>query len=67
MDTEDNITMGQRLRRIRKARGKSLRVLADLTGGVVSFGTLSDIENGKAPLDSLRLITALANALEIAP
>ncbi|MGH3980410.1 MAG: helix-turn-helix domain-containing protein [Pseudonocardiaceae bacterium] len=67
MDTEDNITMGQRLRRIRKARGKSLRVLADLTGGVVSFGTLSDIENGKAPLDSLRVVTALAQALEIAP
>ncbi|MGH4020274.1 MAG: helix-turn-helix domain-containing protein [Pseudonocardiaceae bacterium] len=67
MDAEDNITIGQRLRRIRKARGKSLRVVADLTGGVASFGHLSDIENGKAPLDSLKLITALAKVLQIAP
>ncbi|MGH4019561.1 MAG: helix-turn-helix domain-containing protein [Pseudonocardiaceae bacterium] len=61
----DAVTIGQRLRRIRKARGKTLKVVADLAG--TSVGHLSEIENGKTPLDSLRLITALANALEIAP
>ncbi|MGH3979727.1 MAG: hypothetical protein ACRDRZ_12125 [Pseudonocardiaceae bacterium] len=35
MDTADNITtIGQRLGRIRTARSKSLRVVADLTGPV---------------------------------
>ncbi|MGI9063022.1 MAG: helix-turn-helix domain-containing protein [Pseudonocardiaceae bacterium] len=64
-DTEDNVTIGTRLRRIRKSRGKSLRVVAGLAG--TSYGHLSEIENGKAPLDSLRLIKDLAYALEVAP
>lgn len=64
MDADD-VTIGQRLRRIRQARGKSLRVVAGLAG--VSFGHLSEIENGNRPLDSLSLIKGLAYALEIAP
>ena len=58
-------TIGRRLRRIRHARGKSLRVIAGLAG--VSVGHLSEIENGLTALDRRSLIVALANALEIAP
>ncbi|MGH4018041.1 MAG: helix-turn-helix domain-containing protein [Pseudonocardiaceae bacterium] len=65
VDTEDNITMGRRLRRIRLARRKTQQVVADRAG--ISKGYLSMLERGERTLDSLRLIVALAGALEIAP
>ncbi len=68
MDGDDDArTIGARLRQIRKSRDKSLRVVADLTGGVVSASTLSRIENGLRALDSRSEIVAIANVLQIAP
>lgn len=61
----DDRTIGRRLRAIRLARRKSLRVVAGLAG--ISHGQLSKIENGKSALDRRSLIVALANALEISP
>jgi transcriptional regulator with XRE-family HTH domain len=58
-------TIGRRLRRIRKARDKSLEVIAGLAG--MSIATLSRIENGLRALDSRSEIVALANALQVAP
>ncbi len=57
--------MGRRLRRIRRAQGKSLDVIAGLAG--ISKSYLSMLENGDRSLNSLKLIAALADALEIAP
>jgi hypothetical protein len=66
MDLDDDPrTVGRRLRRIRHARRKSLRVIAGLSG--ISEATLSRIENGLRALDSRSEIVALANALQIAP
>ena len=66
MDVDhDARTIGQRLRRIRSARRKSLRVVAGLAG--ISKSTLSQVERGERALDSLSEIVALANALQIAP
>ncbi|MGH3887123.1 MAG: helix-turn-helix domain-containing protein, partial [Pseudonocardiaceae bacterium] len=67
VDLEDARTIGARLRRIRKSRDKSLQVVADLTGGVVSASTLSRIENGLRVLDRRSEIVAIANVLQIAP
>jgi transcriptional regulator with XRE-family HTH domain len=58
-------TIGQTLRQIRKARGKSLAVVAGLAGISVSY--LSRLETGDRALDSRSLIVALANALDVAP
>lgn len=66
VDGEDPRTIGARLRRIRKARGKSLRVVAELSG-VLSAASLSRIENGLRTLDSRSEIVALANVLQISP
>ncbi|MGH3985318.1 MAG: helix-turn-helix domain-containing protein [Pseudonocardiaceae bacterium] len=57
--------IGRRLRQIRQARRKSLRVVAGLAG--VSSSHLHRIETGARPLDSLMLVLALADALQIAP
>jgi transcriptional regulator with XRE-family HTH domain len=65
MDAEEARTIGQRVLRIRKARGKTQEVIAGLAG--ISPPTLSRIENGKHPLDSLSQLVGLANALEIPP
>lgn len=65
IDTQEARTIGWRVRSIRKARNKSLEVIAGLAG--TSTATLSRIETGKIPLDNLTMIVALANALEIAP
>ncbi|MGH3823626.1 MAG: helix-turn-helix domain-containing protein [Pseudonocardiaceae bacterium] len=65
MDVGDARTIGQRLRRIRYSRGKSLRVVAGLAG--MSKSKLDRIERGEVALDSLSDIVALANALQIAP
>lgn len=58
-------TIGRRLREIRFARRKSLRVVAGLAG--ISPSYLSRLESGERALDRRSLIVALANALEIAP
>jgi transcriptional regulator with XRE-family HTH domain len=65
VDIEDARTIGRRLRQIRHARRKSLRVIAGLAG--ISEATLSRIENGLRALDSRSEIVALANALQVAP
>jgi Helix-turn-helix domain len=66
MDVGDEArTIGRRVRRIRKARDKSLEVIAGLSG--LSTATLSRIENGLRALDSRSEIVALANALQVAP
>lgn len=67
MDIEDARTIGARLHRIRKSRDKSLQVVAELTGGVVSASTLSRIENGLRALDRRSEIVAIANVLQVAP
>lgn len=61
----DSRTIGRRLREIRQARRKSLRVVAGLAG--ISAAHLSRLETGQRALDRRSLIVALANALEIAP
>jgi transcriptional regulator with XRE-family HTH domain len=65
VDIEDARTIGRRLRQIRHARRKSLRVIAGLAG--LSEATLSRIENGLRALDRHSEIVALADALQIAP
>lgn len=57
--------IGANLRQIRKARGKSLAVVAGLAG--ISPSYLSRLESGDRALDRRSLIVALANALEVAP
>lgn len=64
MEAEQARTIGWRLRRIRDARGKSLRVIAELAG--MSTSTLHRIERGQRAV-TLTEIIALATALEIAP
>jgi DNA-binding Xre family transcriptional regulator len=64
MDTDDTRMIGQRIRRIRHARDKSLQVIAGLAG--MSRSTLHRVEHGQREL-TLSEIVALANALEIAP
>jgi DNA-binding XRE family transcriptional regulator len=66
VDVDDDArTIGQRLRQIREARGKSLEVIAGLAG--ISRSHLSRIERGERPLDSRSETVALANALQISP
>ncbi|MGH3925955.1 MAG: helix-turn-helix domain-containing protein, partial [Pseudonocardiaceae bacterium] len=65
MDLEDARTIGQRLRRIRKARRKSLVVVAGLAA--ISKSRLDRIERGEVALDRISQIVALANALQISP
>ncbi len=65
MDLDDARTIGQRLRRIRKGRRKSLVVVAGLAG--MSKSQLDRIERGEVALDRISQIVALANALQIAP
>lgn len=62
---DDSLTIGRRLRQIRNARGKSLRVIAGLAG--ISSSHLHRIETGERSLDSRAQTVALANALQIAP
>ncbi|MFE9426505.1 helix-turn-helix domain-containing protein [Kitasatospora sp. NPDC006697] len=57
--------IGDRLRAARRRRGLSLRTLAGLSG--LSVGFLSMVENGRRHLDRTGHITALAEALRIAP
>ncbi|MGH4026605.1 MAG: helix-turn-helix domain-containing protein [Pseudonocardiaceae bacterium] len=65
MDSEEARTIGRRVKQIRYARRKSLRVVAGLAG--MSKDTLNRIERGERALDSRAEIAALANALHVAP
>lgn len=62
---DDARTIGRRVRQIRNARRKSLRVIAGLAG--ISAGHLSRLERGERALDSRSQTVALANALQVAP
>jgi len=64
MDADEARTIGRRVRQIRDARGKSLRVVAGLAG--MSASHLWRIEHGERALDLSELV-ALAEVLEIAP
>lgn len=64
MDVDETRTIGRRIRWIRNARDKSLRVIAGLAG--MSTSTLHRIERGQRDV-TLSEIVALASALEIAP
>jgi transcriptional regulator with XRE-family HTH domain len=61
----DARTIGARVRQVRNARRRSLRVVAGLAG--MSKSRLSQIERGERALDSISEIVALADALQIAP
>jgi len=66
VDVDDDArTIGRRLRQIRYARNKSLRVIAGLAG--ISKAHLSRLERGEVALDSRAQTVALANALQVAP
>lgn len=65
MDADEAITIGRRVKLIRKARGKPLRVVAELAG--MSRATLEQIESGQRALDKRSEIVALSNVLQIAP
>lgn len=62
---DDARTLGRRVKAIRLARRKSLRVVAGLAG--ISASHLQRIETGQRALDSLSLITSLAGVLQISP
>ncbi len=64
MDADETRAIGRRIRRIRKARDKSLQVVAGLAG--MSKSTLHRIERGQREL-TLAEIIALSNALQTAP
>jgi transcriptional regulator with XRE-family HTH domain len=59
----DEITIGARLRMLRRWRGKSQTELAGTAGLSPSF--ISMVENGRRPLDRRSHIAALANALNV--
>jgi transcriptional regulator with XRE-family HTH domain len=59
----DEVTIGARLRTLRRWRGKSQVQLAQLAGLSPSF--LSMVENGQRPLDRRSHIAALASALKV--
>ncbi|MGH4012427.1 MAG: helix-turn-helix domain-containing protein [Pseudonocardiaceae bacterium] len=63
-DEEEARAIGWALWRVRDARGKSLRVIAELAG--MSASTLHRIEHGQHAV-TLAEIRALADALQIAP
>ncbi|WP_328915022.1 MULTISPECIES: helix-turn-helix domain-containing protein [unclassified Streptomyces] len=65
MNEDQSHHTGRRLRSARRQRGMSLRTLAGLSG--LSIGFLSMVENGQRHLDRTGHITALADALRIAP
>ncbi|MFF5265406.1 helix-turn-helix domain-containing protein [Actinomadura viridis] len=59
----DEITIGARIRALRRWRGMSLDELAGLSG--LSKATLSRMENGKLALDRRSHISAIASALRV--
>lgn len=62
---DDALTIGRRVRQIRRSRGKSLVVVAGLAG--ISKSQLSRIERGETALERRSDIVAIANALRVAP
>jgi transcriptional regulator with XRE-family HTH domain len=64
IDADETRTIVLRIRRIRNARDKSLRVIAGLAG--ISRSTLRRIEHGQRELTPSEIV-ARAGALEIAP
>ena len=64
VDSVENVTIGQRLRQIRKARRKSLRVIAGLAG--ISKSSLSCIERGERALGSRSETVALERTTDLA-
>lgn len=58
-------TIGDRVRRARRARGMTLQVLADLSGLSKSF--LSMVENGDRHLERRQHLAAVADALNVSP
>ena len=65
VDAEAARTIGMRVWQIRDSRGKSLRAVAELAG--MNHTTLWRIENGERALSSRAEVSALAEALQIAP
>jgi len=59
----DQVTIGARLRILRRWRGLSQEQLAGLAG--VSQGYVSLVEKGRRPLDRRSIVSALAAALEV--
>jgi transcriptional regulator with XRE-family HTH domain len=63
MTTEQKSTLGSRLRQARKAKGWSLRKLAEEIGSKAS--TLSSVENSDTDERGFKKLTAAAQALEV--
>lgn len=59
----DEVTIGERLRVLRKWRGKTQKEVADLAG--ISQAFMSQVENGKRALDRRSDIAGLATALRV--
>ncbi|MFI6030358.1 helix-turn-helix domain-containing protein [Amycolatopsis magusensis] len=57
--------LGLRLREIREWRSLGLRACAELSG--ISYGYLAKIERGEKPVNSRKLLEALANTLRVSP
>src|SRR5690348_8740036 len=60
---DDDLLIGERVAWYRRRRGLSQEVLAGLVGRTADW--LSKIENGRAPLDRLSVISEVANALDL--
>ncbi|MFF0532104.1 helix-turn-helix domain-containing protein [Nocardia amikacinitolerans] len=62
-DPDQDRYVGRQVRIIRRRRGMSQQVLADLAG--LSRGAIAKYENGERPVDSRRILLALAQALGV--
>lgn len=63
MDAENELTIGQRIARARRARGLTQFQLAHLVG--LSHSWLTKAERGERPIDRMSLIVELARALKV--
>jgi len=63
MDAANDLTIGQRVARARRARGLTQLQLANLVG--LSHSWLTKAERGERPLDRMSLIVDLARALKV--
>src|SRR5687768_11271596 len=62
VDETADLALGERIRHLRKARGKSLKDLSEATGLSISF--VSQIERGLSSA-SVRTLARLADALDV--
>jgi len=62
-DAENELTIGQRIARARRARGLTQFQLANLVG--LSHSWLTKAERGERPIDRMSLIVELARALKV--